>query len=78
MPAGDVIPGSEVLWEGVSANETWEPMRHGTHVTETNVWGIDSFTRKNVDIVLREVEPREARLSNEERTVLLPEFYSPP
>ena len=39
-----------------------EPMRHGTHVTETNVWGIDSFTRKNVDIVLREVEPREAKV----------------
>ena len=77
LPAGDIIPGSEVLWEGVSKDETWEPMKHESHGMGTNVWGIDSFTRKNIDIVLREVDPRERRLTKEERPLFVTRILLP-
>ena len=77
LPAGDIIPGSEVLWEPMIDGETWKPLRHGEDVVETNVWGIDSFTRRNIDIVLSEITPTSLRMSLSERSIFVTRILLP-
>ena len=53
------------------------PKRLGVEVEERDVWGIDCFTRRNIEVVLECVEPASLRLSADDRSnfiekVLLP------
>eukprot|EP00946_MAST-07B_sp_MAST-7B-sp1_P003777 g3777.t1 len=60
LPSGDPIPGAEILWDPIittGRRGPWTPKEFGEEVVECEVWGIDSYTRRNLELALNEVPP---------------------
>ena len=84
LPEGEAVPGMEVLWDRLittGRRGPWTPKEFGHEVVEGEVWGMDPYARRSVELSLQEV-PRSLRLDVEEMKwffdgLLLPAMNAP-
>ena len=66
-PPGAPAPGVEALWlPPPSHDKAWVPKAMGIDVEEREVWGIDAYTRRNIELALADAEPASLRMVPDE------------
>ena len=66
-PRGAPAPGVETLWLPAKGGElAWVPKKMGVDVEEREVWGIDAYTRRNIELALADAEPAALRMAPDE------------